>query len=104
MADWMVNCGLTPKPLLALFGRNRSITVAEDDWVMLATPLDVIDEMFADTTSTFPVGIIEAVIAEFAVASYSTNISLTVNGFEWKYSDKVTVPLGLLLDVDAVEL
>ena len=85
-------------------GRNRSVTLADDDWVMLATPLEVIDETFADTTSMFPVGMIDAEIAELAVDSYSTNISLTVNGFECQYSDNVTVPVGLLLDVDAVEL
>jgi hypothetical protein len=48
---------------------------------MLLAPLDVIEDMLAARTSMLPVGMIEAVTTDVVVDSYSTNISLTVNGF-----------------------
>ena len=94
IADVMDSFGFIPNALLALFGRNRSATVAAAVWVMLLAPLDVIEDMLAARTSMLPVGMIEAVTTDVVVDSYSTNISLTVNGFVWKYSGRVTVPVG----------
>ena len=102
IADVIDSFAFIPNALLALFGRNRSATVAAAVWVMLLAPLDVIEDMFVARTSMLPVGIIEAVITDAVVDSYSTNISLTVNGFVWKYSGKVTVPVGTLLPAAAV--
>ena len=97
IADVMDSFGFIPNALLALFGKNRSATVAAAVWVMLLAPLDVIEDMLAARTSMLPVGMIEAVTTDVVVDSYSTNISLTVNGFVWKYSGRVTVPVGTLL-------
>ena len=81
IADVMDSFGFIPNALFALFGRNRSATVAAAVWVMLLAPLDVIEDMLAARTSMLPVGMIEAVTTDVVVDSYSTNISLTVNGF-----------------------
>jgi len=95
----MVNCGLAPKPLAALLGQYRYMRYPPAGGDVSEAAVDTTEARFAAGTSTTPVGITVQDTDPPAVAEYSMNTSLTVNGLLCQYSDNSAEPVGFTVGV-----